>query len=130
MRGGGLVLVRVAKRYVRVPGGMGIAPERGQAPGPRIHPTLPPVPTGRGRQFRDIARFGCQSSSGQGRRCSWLGSTHGLCRWQVALDAGQRTAHENEREHDQKCTQDAKGQEHIFQLVYHQASHDGTYKER
>jgi len=45
-QGGGLVLVLLAWRVVWVPWGQPVASPRGQAQGPRIHPTAPLVPTG------------------------------------------------------------------------------------
>jgi len=45
-KGGGLVLVLVAWRWVWVAWGQPIASPRGQAQGPLLHPTAPLVPTG------------------------------------------------------------------------------------
>src|SRR5260370_23690905 len=42
-----------------------VTPQRGQAPGPLIHSTPPLVPTGDGRAFSIIPRFGRQNSLGR-----------------------------------------------------------------
>src|SRR6266550_1184693 len=47
----------------------------------------------------------------------------------VALNAGQRTPHKNERKSDHKHTKYAKDQHNIFHLVYHQSSQYATERD-
>src|SRR5436853_3591749 len=47
----------------------------------------------------------------------------------VALNAGQRTPHKNERQENQKHTKNAKDQDNIFHLVDHQPSQYATERD-